>query len=143
MTQSLEEYDDDTLAMMAEEFAREAERLGWLARGARLELQARVVERGATKLDTPHWEGTLKPGIIRHTVDDVRRLLSRLDNCELLSEQDIQDAFTEDPPPPLRANHAVLNDLHKRGGEIARIIEEERKSVRGDPTLILTRKVDK
>jgi hypothetical protein len=143
MTQSLEEYDDDALAEMADAWAKEAEHLGRLARGAHEELRARMLESGATKLDTPHWEGTLKPGTIRHTVDDVRRLLNRFDNCELLSEQDIQDAFTEDPPPPLRANHAVLNDLHKRGGEIARIIDEERKSVRGDSTLILTRKVDK
>lgn len=136
---ALAEYSDDTLAEMSDSLSREAEHLFRLARGAHEELRARLVERGATKLDSEHWEGTLKPGAINHTVDDVARFQGRL--APLLTPLMNAAAFVQLPAPPIRVDHRVVNELHKRGGEMATIIEDERKSVRGDPTLVLTRKV--
>jgi len=139
---ALEEYDDDALAEMADGFRAEADRLSRLARGAHEELRQRMVERGATKLDTEHWEGMLKPGAINHTVDDVARFRERLAHLGRGAWLDELDAaFPIPPPPPMRADHRVLNELHKRGGVVAAIIDEERKSMRGDPTLELRRKV--
>jgi hypothetical protein len=139
---TLNEYDDDTLAEMADGFRAEADRLSRLARGALEELRARLVDRGATKLDTEHWEGALKPGAINLTVDDIERFRDRLDHADnhVLSLQQWAGAFVQPPAPPLRVDHRVLNELHKLGGEVAAIIDEERKSMRGDPTLVLTRK---
>ena len=137
---TLAEYDDDTLAEMADKFAEEAERLGRLARGAHAELQQRMRDRGGTKLETPHWSGVMKPGPISHTVDDLPRFRGRLYELPNLSLDEINAAFVQPPPPPMRPDHRVLNELHKRGGEIAAIIDEERRSVRGESVLVLKRK---
>ena len=137
---TLEEYSDDALAEMADSFGREADRLFRLARGAHEELRQRLVDRGATKFDTDHWAGVMKPGLINHTVDDVARFRERL--APLVKADDIAGAFVQPPAPPMRVNHAALNDLHKLGGQVAAVIEEERRSVRGDPTLTLTRKAE-
>jgi len=132
------EYSDDALAELADEFAKEAERLGRWARGAHQELLARMLEREATKLDTEHWTGTVKPGPIHHTVDDIDRFMMRL--CYHLTGPELDTAFVSPPPPSLRVDHRGLNELHKRGGEVAAIIDEERRSVRGESVLTLERK---
>ncbi len=134
----LAEYDDDTLATMSDELAKEAERLGRLSRGAFEELKVRILERGATKLETPHWTGAVKPGAISHTVDDIDRFLWRL--TPLLTGPELDTAFVSPPPPKLRVDHRGVNELYKRGGDIAAIIDEERNSVRGDERLVLERK---
>jgi len=136
---SLEEYDDDTLAEMADGFRAEADRLSRLARGAFEELRQRVIGRGATKLDTEHWEGALKPGTINHVFDDLPRLKERL--SPWLTADQTDAAFVQPPAPPMRADHRVLNELLKLGGQVAAVIQEERRSSRGDPTLVLSRKV--
>jgi len=133
-----DEFDDDTLAELWHEWTREAERLGKLARGAFLELQTRMRDGNASKLDTAHWRGTMKPGSIHHTVDDPERLHERL--FSLVGGDALRAAFVEPPPPPMHVDHRVLNELAKRGGVIAKIIDEERRSVRGEDVLILTRK---
>ena len=133
-----DEFDDDTLAELWHEWTREAERLGKLARGAFLELQVRMRERNATKLDTPHWRGTMKPGAIHHTVDDAVRFRQRL--AAFVGEDDLAAAFVQPPAPPMREDNRGLNELAKRGGLIAKIIDEERHSVRGEDILVLTRK---
>ena len=131
------EYSDDTLATMAEDFAKEAERLGRLARGAHAELLARMLEREATKLDTEHWTGTVKPGPIHHTVDDIlrfkHRLVLQIGNAGMAP-------FVQPPAPPMRIDMREVNELYKRGGEVAAIIDEERASVRGESVLTLERK---
>jgi len=134
----LAEMSDDTLATMADEYAKEAERLGRFSRGAHAELQARMRERGATVLETEHWTGKMKPGAIRHTVDDTDRFRQRL--VAHVSSKDIETAFVQPPAPPMRVDHRGLNELHKRGGLIAQIIDEERRSVRGEDVLVLERK---
>ena len=139
-TDTLAEYDDDTLAEMADALGREADRLFRLARGAHEELRARLIERGATKLDTDHWEGTLKPGSINHTIDDLCRFKERLGPW--VGHDELDAAFVQPPAPSIRADHRILNDLHKLGGQVAAIIDEERRSVRGEPSLLLTRKME-
>jgi hypothetical protein len=134
----LGEFDDDALAEMSDSFAKEAERLGRLARGAHAELRARMLEREATILDTAHWMGKMKPGAITHVVDDTLRFRERL--AAWISGRDLATAFVQPPPPPLRADHRGLNELRKRGGPIAEIIDEERKSIRGESQLVLERK---
>ena len=134
----LAEYSDDTLATMAEDFAKEAERLGRLARGAHQELLVRMLQREATKLDTEHWTGTVKPGPIHHTVDDLPRFRYRLQ--DVVSDDEIEAAFVQPPPPPMRVDMRQVNELYKRGGEIAAIVDEERRSVRGESVLKLERK---
>jgi hypothetical protein len=133
-----DEFDDDTLAELWHEWTKEAERLGKLARGAFLELQARMTERKASKLDTAHWRGTMKPGAIHHTVDDVERFHERL--MAVVTGRDLATAFVQPPAPPMRVDHRGINELQKRGGIIAKIIDDERRSVRGEDVLVLMRK---
>jgi hypothetical protein len=135
---TLAEYDDDVLAEMAEGFRNEGEHLLRLARGAHEELQQRVIARGGVVLDTEHWSGKLNPGKVFHTVDDPARLRERL--APLVSAEDLAASFVQPPAPPMREDNRGLNELAKRGGDIAAIIDEERRSVRGDPILILKRK---
>ena len=134
----LAEYSDDTLATMADELAKEAERLGRLARGAHQELLARMLEREASILDTPNWKGKVKPGPIHHTVDDLPRFRYRLQ--DVVSDDEIEAAFVQPPAPPMRVDMRQINELYKRGGEIAAIVDEERRSVRGESILKLERK---
>jgi hypothetical protein len=138
---TLAEYDDDTLAEMADAWQKEASHLSRMAHGAHDELEHRVIDRGATKLDTEHWDGNLKPGAINHTVDDVGRLHDRLVGA-IGSTDGVRAVFVQPPAPPMRVDHRVLNELHKLGGQVAAIIDEERRSVRGDPTLELRRKAE-
>ena len=135
---TLSEYDDDVLAEMSDNLWREADRLFRLARDAYEELRARLLERGGTILDTPHWHGQLKAGTISHTVDDVARFRERLAGWML--PDDLAAIFVQPLPPPMRVDHRAVNEALKLGGQIAAVIEEERRSVRGEPTLVLTRK---
>lgn len=135
---ALAEYDDDTLAEMWDSLAKEADRLFRLSRGAHDELQTRMRERGGRKLDTEHWTGVMKPGLISHTVDDVGRFRERLEPH--VGKDDLDAAFVQPPLPPLRESNRVLSELHERGGEVAAIIDEERRSVRGEGWLELKRK---
>ena len=135
--QDLAEFGDDSLCEMIDGFARQAEHYRRLAFGARGELLARLLERGATVFDGAIWQGKVKPGQIVHRVEDPERLMGRLG--EFLQNKELEAAFVW-PEPQLRCNHAALNQLAKRGGDIGRIIEDERVSVRGDSTLELERK---
>lgn len=134
----LEEYTDDTLAGMILGFGEEGAKLLRLASAARFELENRLQERKATKLDTERYTGSLRPGAIQHTVDDVLRFQSRIRGR--VSGDDLDRAFPLPPIPGPRADHRVINELAKRGGEVAEIIDEERTSTRGRPTLDLTHK---
>jgi len=75
--------------------------------------------------------------LIDVAVEDAVSLRQRL--TEFLQLKELEAAFVW-PEPQLRCNHAILNQLAKRGGDIARILEEERTSIRGDSTLELERK---
>ena len=129
---------DDALAEMWHDLSEEAERLGRLAWGAHHELYRRLVDRGATALETDHWSGKVKPGAISHTIDDPQRLRRRLG--KVLLEDEIRQIFVQPPAPPVRVDQRQLNEVHKRGGEVAGIIDEERTSVRGEGHLVLERK---
>lgn len=133
----LSEYGDDAIAEMIDGFTRQAEHYRRLEFGARGELLARLLERGATVFDGKEWQGKVKPGQITHRVEDPERLRTRL--ADFLQAKELQAAFVW-PEPQLRCNHAILNQLAKRGGDISRILDEERVSVRGDSTLELERK---
>jgi len=135
---SVGEFGNDALAELIDTYARQAEHFRRLAFGARGELLARLLDDGATALDTEHWAGKVKPGQITHQVEDPERFRQRLE--PYLQVKEIKAAFVQPAPPPLRADHRVLSDLSRRGGDIAKIIDEERTSIRGDATLELTRK---
>lgn len=136
----LSEMSDDTLATLSDEYAREAERLGRLARGAHAELQQRMRDRGATVLDTPNWAGKMTPGPIMHSIvnDDVLGFRKRL--ATLLSVEQIEAAFVLPLAPPMHVDHRFINEYRKQGGVIASVIDEFRKSVRGEDRLVLKRK---
>lgn len=134
----LGEYGDDALCEMIDGFTRQAEHYRRLEFGARGELLARLLERGATVFGGKEWQGKVRPGQITHRVEDAIRFCERLE--PFLQAKELQAAFIESPPPPLRVDHVAINQLHKRGGDIARIIDEERTSIRGDATLELERK---
>ena len=130
---------DDALAEIAIGWKEEARRL---SRGAGLALHAltkRMRENRAKVLDTKHWSGKMKPGPIQHTVDDPSLLKDLLD--EHLSPSDVVKGveFVR-PDPRWQINQSGLNELAKRGGRILDIIEDQRKSVRGDDVLELKRK---
>jgi len=135
-----EGYSDDTLAELAESYAAQADHLFRLARGAREDLLRRLVSRGAKVLDTPNWQGKVKPGPIHHAIDNVDRFRARL--APLVDPDALAKAFVQAPPttPPMRADHRGINDLVKLGGEVAAVIAEERTSQQGDPVLELKRK---
>jgi len=133
----LTEYGDDAIAEMIDGFTRQAEHYRRLAFGARQELLARLLERGAAVFDGKDWQGKVRPGLITHRVEDPERLFRRL--TEFLQVRELALAFFR-PEPQLTVNHAALNALAKRGGDICRILEEERTSIRGDSTLELERK---
>ena len=139
MTQEkdLAEYGDDALAELIDGFTRQAEHYRRLAFGARGELLARLLECGATVFDGKEWQGKVKPGHITHRVEDPERLFQRL--SEFLEVSALALAFFR-PKPQLTVNHVALNQFAKRGGDISRILDEERVSVRGDSTLELERK---
>jgi hypothetical protein len=134
----LSEYGDDSIAEMIDGFTRQAEHYRRLAFGARGELLARLLERGATVFDGKDWQGKVRPGQITHRVEDPIRFCERLE--PFVQAKELQAAFVEPPPPPLRVDHTTINNLYKRGGDIAKIIDEERVSIRGDSTLELERK---
>jgi len=133
----LTEYGDDAIAEMIDGFTRQAEHYRWLAHGARGELLARLLDRGATVFDGKDWTGKVHPGHITHRVEDPERLFQRL--SEFLQVRELAVAFVY-PEPQLKVDHAALNQLAKRGGDISRILDEERTSIRGDSTLELERK---
>ena len=138
LEETLAEISDDALAEIVHEYAEQAKRLSRLAHGAHAELQARMRERGGTVLETEHWSGKMKPGRIEHHVYNTDRFRQRL--VPHVGTKDILAAFIEPPAPALRCDHRFLNDLRKRGGLVAQIIDEERQSVRGEDMLVLERK---
>ena len=135
---SLDDYTDDSLAEIAEAVKAEGRRLTQMADGARFELERRLIERGATVLDTEHWAGKLASSGYEHIVDDPVQLLMELRRHIAADEAD--RAFPMPPPPQRGIDHRVLNDLHKRGGRIAAVIDEYRRSAPKRPRLELTRK---
>lgn len=130
---------DDALAEIAIGWKEEAQRL---SRGAGLALHAltkRMRENRAKVLDTKHWSGKMKPGPIQRTVNDPGLMKDLLD--EHLSPGDVVKGveFVR-PEPHWQVSQSGLNELAKRGGRILEIIEDQRKSVRGDDVLELKRK---
>lgn len=138
--QLIADMDDDTLAEMWDAWCKQAEHLGKLARGAHQELEARMrhADPPATHLETEHWSGRMKPGVKEHTVDDPQRLRKRLG--PVTSNEDRLKVFIYPSTPPMRVDRRGLNELYKLGGEVARIIDEERQTVQGDARLVLTKK---
>lgn len=137
------DMSDDALAEMWHGFILEAERLGALARGAHQELERRMLDRGASTLETQHWRGKMKAGAKRHFFIDDNPLPLRRRLAALLTEDEIRPAFVQPPTPPvppIRVDHRALNELRKRGGEVAAAIDEERRTVQDDPRLVLERK---
>src|SRR3990167_1834124 len=65
----IRDMSDDALAETAIEMKAEGYRLMRMADLALHELGNRMEDRGASKLDTEHWNGTLRPGPLSHHVD--------------------------------------------------------------------------
>lgn len=136
---AIAEMSDDTLADMWDEWSAQASRLQTLARGAFQELEGQMKDRGATHLDTENWSGRMKPGAKNHTIDDPQRLREELMGLGLNLDE-LAPTFIFPPAPPMRVDQRGLNELLKLGGEVARVIGENRKTVQGDPRLVLERK---
>jgi hypothetical protein len=130
------DMNDDALAETAQDIREEGQRLLRMAGLAEHELVQRMKGRGATVLDTDHWEGALTPGAPSHQIDDERMLALQ----ELLSEEDWATVHTQPAPPAPRWDKRVLNELAKRGGDIRTTIEGATVSTRGEPRLKLKRK---
>jgi hypothetical protein len=136
MEDVIADMNDDALAETAQDIREEGQRLLRMAGMAEHELIRRMIDRGATVLDTEHWGGKLAPGAPHHEYDDGRMM--RL--LPLLSEAEKAAVRVQPAPPPPRWDKRILNDLAKRGGSIRAVIEEATTTTRGEPRLDLKRK---
>ena len=139
---TLDEYSDDALAEIAESMRAEGRRLTQMADGARFELERRLIDRGATIMETDHWHGKLASSGYEHTIEDPVRLREELLRAPGVGFDEVDRAFPLPPPPQRGLDHRVLNELHKRGGDVARLIDEYRRSAPKRPRLELSRKED-
>ena len=137
---TLDEYTDDALAEIAESMRAEGRRLTQMADGARFELERRLIERGATVLETEHWRGKLASVGYEHTIEDPARLREELLRTPGVAFEEVDRAFPLPPPPVRGLDHRVLNELHKRGGQVATLIDEYRRSAPKRPRLELKRR---
>ena len=136
---ALDEYSDDALAEIAESMKAEGRRLTQMADGAKFELERRLIERGATVLETEHWHGKLASSGYEHTIDDPAQLREDLLVAGVAYEEG-ERAF---PLVAVRGlDHRVLNELLKRGGQVAALINQYRRSAPKRPRLELKRKED-
>jgi hypothetical protein len=124
-TEALDELSDDALALIAVEWADEGARFLHGATLAKFELEKRMEQRGATRLNTENWTGVLKSAGYTHTIEHDAEMAMALRDV-------IGDSVDElwcRPPQPARAwDHRALNDLHKLGGPAAEIIDQYRRS---------------
>ena len=132
----IKDMGDDALAETAKSMKEEGNRLLRMAGLAHHELEERMIGRNATKLDTDHWAGTMKPGSIQHDIDTERMMPLR----SLLTDAEWAAAYVHRPAPEPTWNQRELNELAKRGGAIRAAIEAGRTSERGRPRLELKRK---
>ena len=137
---TLDEYTDDALAEIAESMRAEGRRLTQMADGARFELERRLIERGATLLETEHWHGKLASVGYEHTIEDPARLRKELLRTAGVGFEEVDRAFPLPPPPVRGLDHRVLNELLKRGGQVAALINQYRRSAPKRPRLELRRK---
>lgn len=133
---SMEDFNDDALATIAEDMAIEGKRLLRMAGQARQELTQRMGQRGATHLETDNWSGVLAPTGWRHEVSTA----AMLPLMDLIPREVWDRTYVQAPTPEPRWDHRVLNDLIKLGGDVRAIIETARISTRGEPELKLKRK---
>ena len=99
-------------------------------------LYLRMKLREAKHLDTENWTGLIKPGPLRHEIDDGKM-------AQLAQEvtSDVWGKTRVQPPLPApRWDQRQINELHKQGGRIAAIIDSARTTTRGDDVLDLKRK---
>lgn len=138
---ALAEMEDDALAEMAVGWKEEAQRLNRGAGQALHALTSRMKKNRAKVLETAHWSGKMKPGPMTHTVDDPSLLKDLL--MDHLAPGDVAKGVEFVRPDPYwKVSQSGLNELGKRGGRVLEIIEDQRKSVRGDDVLELKRKKD-
>lgn len=128
---------DDALAETIEDIGAEAQRLARMASLAQHELTQRMVERGATVLDTEHWEGKLTPGAPVHQYDDEKMEMGLR---SVLTPEEYALIWVHPPPPLPRRDKRYLNELAKRGGAILAAIDAATTTTRGSPRLTLERK---
>ena len=137
-TDSCDGYTDDALAEIAESMKAEGRRLLQMADGARFELEQRLIDRGATVLESEHWTGKLASVGYEHTIDDPAGLRENL--LRHLTPKAVDRAFPLPPLPERGIDHRELNELRKHGGVIAGLIDEYRRSAPKRPRLELKRK---
>lgn len=135
LDEKLADFTEDTLAELAKSLAENGKRQLKMASQAYFELTRRLQARGATVLDTEHWDGKLRAGALIHTVHNAQHLREQL---SAYVDAKILDAIFV--PRLAVRDQRLLTDLAKRGGAIAEIIADERETVRGEPKLELTRK---
>ena len=132
----IRDLGDDALAETAIQMEEEGKRLLDMAGLALHELEDRMREKDATRLETEHWAGVLKPGVWIHTITD--DLMLKLES--LITPAEWAQAYVQPKTPPQRWDLRALNELVKRGGEIRATIEAARTSTRDRSKLELKRK---
>ena len=129
----IRDMHDDALAEIAEEMKIEGRKLLRMAGQAEHELIKRMVQRGATVLDTDNWKGKLSSGPQRHDYD-----AQKMQHLQSLISEREWDSIRIFLAP--RWDKRALNDLAKLGGDIRAVIEGATMSTRGEEKLELKRK---
>ena len=140
--EDLDSMSDDVLATFAVEWKDEARRFNDGAGLAQFELERRMEENGATKLETESWTGVLASKGYTHTVEDDEAFWAALEAAGV-DQRAIDDEVYVQPPmimPVRRWDMRALNELHKRGGKIAEAIDQYRRSTPNRKALVLKAK---
>ncbi len=133
------ELDDNAVATIIDTWKKEGRRLTRAAGEAEFLLEKRMRDRGATVLDTEDWDGKLESKGFDYTVDDPGLLRTQLQD-HVTDKQLAGVVERVTPEPTWVVNHRGLNELAKRGGDIARIIDEGRRKTPKPAKLSLDRK---
>lgn len=138
--EDLDEMEDDALAALAVSMPEEARKLNAVAGKAALLIRQRMVERGATKLDTEHFAGRLATTGYSYEIEDGHALWSALMDAGM-NALEIEAARPTQPMPAPRWDMRALNELAKRGGAIREAIERYRVSTPNEARLEIKEKV--
>ncbi len=138
--EALDGMGDDALATIAVEWKTEAKHFNEAAGMALFELERRLEESGATKLDTEHWEGTLASKGYTHTIEDGTALYEALREAGVDSEKMDAEVWPQPPQPPRRWDQSELNELAKLGGQVAAAIDTHRRRTPNRKALALKAK---
>ena len=129
-----EMLDPQGAATRVNEYASEAKGLYDAAKRMKLVLSGWMQSQGATVLDHPTLKVTLPAGKASYDLSRAHHLK------EMVSPEDWWKVFTPETtkPVPAKLNGTQLNNLRKRGGDVAEAVES--LTMRADPVLKIEEK---